>query len=74
VVEVYQRLAAHLHAGGVFGLWSNELPDESFTARLAEVFATARAERVTFNNPLQNRDFTQAVYLARNATAPREVE
>lgn len=60
-----QRLAAHLHAGGVFGLWSNEPPDELFTARLAEVFATARAERVTFFNPLQNRHFTQTVYLAR---------
>jgi spermidine synthase len=60
-----QRLAAHLHAGGVFGLWSNEPPDELFTSRLAEVFATARAERVTFFNPLQNRHFTQTVYLAR---------
>ena len=71
-----KRLAAHLHAGGVFGLWSNELPDESFTARLAEVFATARAERVTFHNPLQNRDFTQTVYLARTAAvpAPHEAE
>jgi spermidine synthase len=71
-----KRLAAHLHAGGVFGLWSNELPDESFTARLAEVFAAARAERVAFHNPLQNRDFTQTVYLARTAAglAPHEVE
>jgi spermidine synthase len=65
-----KRLAAHLHAGGVFGLWSNEPPDESFTARLAEVFAVARAERVTFHNPLQNREFTQTVYLARTAAVP----
>jgi spermidine synthase len=70
--EFYQpaglkSLAAHLHPGGVFGLWSNDLPDGSFTTRLGEVFATARAERVTFHNPLQNRDFTQTVYLARTA-------
>lgn len=65
-----RRLADHLHAGGVFGLWSNDLPDESFTARLAGVFAAARAERVTFHNPLQNRDFTQTVYLARTAAVP----
>jgi spermidine synthase len=65
-----KRLAAHLRAGGVFGLWSNELPDESFTARLAEVFTGARSERVTFHNPLQNRDFTQTVYLARTAAVP----
>jgi spermidine synthase len=60
-----KRLATHLHPGGVFGLWSNELPDKSFTARLIAVFAEARAERVTFHNPLQNREFTQTVYLAR---------
>jgi len=71
-----RRLAAHLRPGGVFGLWSNELPDESFTLRLAEVFAAARSERVTFHNPLQNRDFTQTVYLARTADVPtpHEVE
>ena len=62
-----RRLAGHLRAGGVFGLWSNDLPDDVFTARLAGVFAAARAERVTFHNPLQNRDFTQTVYLARTA-------
>ena len=59
------RLAAHLRTGGVFGLWSNELADDAFTARLARVFADARAEPVTFHNPLQNKPFTQTVYLAR---------
>jgi spermidine synthase len=65
-----RRLATHLRPGGIFGLWSDDLPDESFTARLAEVFAAARAERVTFHNPLQNRDFTQTVYLAQTAGTP----
>jgi spermidine synthase len=60
-----KKLATHLHPGGVFGLWSNEQPDKSFTLRLIAVFAEARAERVTFHNPLQNREFTQTVYLAR---------
>jgi spermidine synthase len=60
-----RRLAAHLHPGGVFGLWSNELPDDAFTARLGRVFAEARAEPVTFHNPLQDRPFTQTVYLAQ---------
>ncbi|MGI9383408.1 MAG: spermidine synthase [Methyloligellaceae bacterium] len=63
-------LAAHLHPGGVFGLWSNERPDHAFTARLADVFAEALAEPVTFHNPLQNRAFTQTVYLARTAAGP----
>jgi spermidine synthase len=60
-----KQFASHLHPGGVFALWSNELPDDAFTARLSTVFATARAERVTFHNPLQNRDATQTVYIAR---------
>ncbi len=57
-------MAAHLRSGGVFGLWSNEHPDDGFTARLANVFANARAKEVTFHNPLQDKPFTQTVYLA----------
>ena len=64
------KLATHLNPGGVFGLWSNERPDEAFAARLIEIFAEARAEPVTFHNPLQNSEFTQTVYLARKAVAP----
>jgi len=56
--------ARHLKPGGVFGLWSNDTPDEAFSARLQRVFATARHEKVVFHNPLQNRAFTQTVYLA----------
>jgi spermidine synthase len=58
-------VACHLKPGGVFGLWSNDAPDDAFTARLARVFATARGEAVTFHNPLQDRPFTQTVYLAQ---------
>lgn len=60
-----RRLARHLAPSGVFGLWSNEPPDAAFTARLAGVFAAARAEPVTFHNPLQDREFAPTVYLAR---------
>jgi len=60
-----RRLAAHLRPGGVFGLWSDARPDEAFTVRLASVFAAARAEPVTFDNPQQDRPFTQTVYLAQ---------
>jgi spermidine synthase len=58
-----KRLTAHLKPGGVFGLWSNEVPDAAFTARLARIFSDARAEPVTFHNPLQDKPFTQTVYL-----------
>jgi spermidine synthase len=60
-----RALSGKLRPGGVFGLWSNALPDDAFTAQLSDCFAQARAERVTFHNPLQNRPFTQTVYLAR---------
>ena len=60
-----RALARHLKSGGIFALWSNDRPDPAFTDRLAEVFAQAWAEPVTFDNPLQGRPFTQTVYLAR---------
>ncbi len=59
------RLAAHLRPGGIFALWSNDRLDDAFTARLRRIFADARAEEVTFHNPLQDKPFTQTVYLAK---------
>ena len=58
-------LLKRLKPGGVFGLWSNDPPDDSFTHRLAAAFDTARSEPVTFFNPQQDRDVVQTVYLAR---------
>ncbi|MBE0453157.1 hypothetical protein [Roseovarius autotrophicus] len=63
--EGLRGVRRHLKPGGIFGLWSNEPPDAEFTARLAGVFAEAWAETVVFDNPLQGKPFTQAVYLAR---------
>ncbi|MEX1153667.1 spermidine synthase [Parvibaculum sp.] len=66
--EGLKKVAGVLRPGGIFGLWSNDRPDEAFVKRLAAVFAEARAEPVTFKNPLQqDREFTQTVYLARTA-------
>src|SRR6202140_3033247 len=70
--EGLRRLAGKLRAGGVLGLWSNALPDDAFTARLRDCFAQARAEPGTFHNPLQDRPFTQTVYLGRTPAAPAE--
>ncbi len=58
-------LAGKLKPGGVMGLWSDALEDAGFTERLGKVFAEAWAEPVTFHNPLQDKPFTQTVYLAR---------
>ena len=62
-----RKLARHLKPGGVMGLWSDARADEAFIARMASVFDTAWSEPVTFHNPLQDRPFTQTVYLARKA-------
>jgi spermidine synthase len=67
--EGLRKLAKHLHPGGIFGLWSNDLPDANFITLLASVFPESRAEKVTFHNPLQNQDFTQTVYLAKTAAS-----
>jgi spermidine synthase len=64
------RLAAHLRPSGVFGLWSNDRPDDAFTVRLGRVFPEASAEEVTFHNPLQDKPFTQTVYLGRKQATP----
>jgi spermidine synthase len=63
-----RRLAAHLVPGGVFGLWSNDEPDDAFVARLVAVFGEARAEPVAFRHPVHDRSFVQTVYLARTPT------
>jgi spermidine synthase len=62
-----RRLGERLRPGGVFALWSNDPPDEQFMTALAGGFAEVRAEVVTFDNPLQERDATNTVYLARAA-------
>ena len=60
-------LARHLLPGGVFALWSNDPPDEPFTASLGAAFATAEAHVVTSPNPLQDREAANTVYVARTA-------
>ena len=49
----------------MFGLRSNDPPDAQFTAVLADVFASARAEVVQFDTPLQRRTSTNTIYPAR---------
>jgi len=67
--EGVRRLADHLHPGGVFSLWSNDPPDEAYEALLAEVFVDVKSQVVSFHNPLQGRDATNTVYLAKTASA-----
>jgi len=57
-------LSEHLRPGGRFALWSNDPEDAAITDLLLSVFESARAQRVVFQNPLQDRDEVQCVYLA----------
>ena len=57
-------LAASLHPGGVFGLWSNDPPDEAFSSLLAEVFVSTEFHLVTFPNPYTGGESSNTIYLA----------
>ncbi|WP_033443678.1 spermidine synthase [Saccharothrix sp. NRRL B-16314] len=65
--EGLHRLADGLHPGGVFALWSNEPPDDEYTAALTDRFDHVSAEIVRFPNPLQQREATSTVYVARTS-------
>jgi spermidine synthase len=60
-----RRLAARLRPGGVYTLWSNDPPDDDYLALLRTTFADVTCEVVRFDNPLQGRDATNSVYVAR---------
>jgi hypothetical protein len=58
-------VAATLRPGGVFGLWSDDPPDEDFLAVLRGVFDDGRGEVVEFPNPLTGGTSANSVYLGR---------
>ncbi|WP_422739824.1 spermidine synthase [Micromonospora sp. WMMD729] len=60
-----RRLAGLLRPEGVFALWSDDPPDDSFTAALGTVFTTAQAHIVPFANPLTGGQSANTVYVAR---------
>ena len=69
--EGLARLAAGLHPGGVFALWSDDPPEDAFTELLAEVFADVTAHEVTFANPLTGGTSSNTVYVANTARGRR---
>ena len=63
-VEGLRRLQSHLRPGGVFALWSDDPPDEEFSALLTQVFQTSEAHVVTFANFLTGGESANTVYVA----------
>lgn len=56
-------MAAQLRLGGVFAMWSQNPPEQSFQALLGSVFATVEAHLVSFFNPFQGGESTNSVYV-----------
>jgi hypothetical protein len=61
-----RRLRTFLSPGGVFALWSNEVPSEKFLAILSGVFDQASGHIVEFDNPIQGRIATNGVYIGKS--------
>jgi len=60
-----RKLADKLHPGGIFGLWSNDLPESGFMRLLDSAFESALSHIITFPNPYLGGKSTNTVYLAR---------
>ena len=59
-----KRLAEKIYSGGVFALWSNELPDEAFSDLLSRIFVNCEAHTITFPNPYTGEASSNSVYVA----------
>ncbi|AKU16921.1 spermidine synthase [Luteipulveratus mongoliensis] len=58
-------LKGQLNPGGVFALWSDDPPDDDFSALLGQVFDQSEAQVVSFANFLTGGESTNTVYVAR---------
>ncbi len=56
-------LAARLRPGGVFGLWSDDPPDEDFLTEMRAVFGAVRAHTVSFPNRYTGGTSANTVYV-----------
>ena len=65
--EGLKLLAAKIHPRGIFGLWSNDPPDENFIARLEAVFPRVEHHVVSFDNPYTGGQASNTVYLAHRS-------
>jgi len=63
--EGLQAASTHLRPGGIFAIWSNDPPDDTFLGTLRSAFDDCSAEVIRFDNPLQRKEATNTIYLAR---------
>jgi len=59
-----QIMTNKIHPGGIFGLWSNDPPENEFINLLESVFQSSESHIVTFPNPYTGGESTNTVYIA----------
>jgi spermidine synthase len=64
------QLTDCLHPAGVFGLWSDQPPDDRFLGLLRSAFGRAEARVVSFPNHYTGEQSANTVYLATLPSAP----
>lgn len=62
-VDGLRKMTDQLHPGGIFALWSDDPPEESFMKTLSEVFTACEIHVVPFTNPILGRDSESTVYV-----------
>ncbi|MEE8397867.1 MAG: spermidine synthase [Desulfobacterales bacterium] len=65
--EGLERLKSSLKPQGVFALWSNDPPEDTFLDILSGVFVDVRGHSIQFDNPLQQSTSTNGVYVAHRS-------
>jgi len=60
-----RSLSEKLLPGGVFGLWSDDPPEERFVELLRQIFASAKAHVVSFPNPYLGGESSATIYVAQ---------
>ena len=64
-------LRSHLAPGGVFALWSDDPPLDSFMELLRDEFVVVEAHVVSFDNFLTGGVSTNTVYVAQTGVSPQ---
>jgi len=62
-VDGLRKMTEQLHSGGIFALWSDDPPEDSFLEVLNEVFSICEIHVVPFKNPILGRDSESTVYV-----------
>ncbi len=63
--EGLSELSQHLKPGGVFALWADGMPEETFNTHLGKVFECSEMHTIEFDNPIMGGTSEGAVYVAR---------